>query len=42
MVRRDAREWIEDDPGLTRPANALLRRRLMEQYGEGLGIADVG
>ncbi|MCC6906979.1 MAG: ATP-dependent DNA helicase RecG [Phycisphaerales bacterium] len=42
MARRDARQWIEDDPGLTKPENALLRRRLMEQHGEGLGIADVG
>jgi len=42
MARRDARKWIEDDPTLSRPVHALLRRRLMEQYGEGLGIADVG
>jgi len=42
MARRDARQWIDDDAGLTKTENALLRRRLMEQHGEGLGIADVG
>ncbi|MCL4199546.1 MAG: ATP-dependent DNA helicase RecG [Phycisphaerales bacterium] len=42
MARRDARRWIEEDPTLSRAVNAPLRRRLMEQYGENLGIADVG
>ncbi|MCB9845464.1 MAG: ATP-dependent DNA helicase RecG [Phycisphaeraceae bacterium] len=42
MARRDARDWIERSATLDAPDEALLRRRLMKQFGETLGLADVG
>ncbi|MBM4113137.1 MAG: ATP-dependent DNA helicase RecG, partial [Phycisphaerae bacterium] len=42
LARRDAAAWIERDPELRAPDAALLRRRLLDAYGEALGIADVG
>ena len=41
LARRDAKEWIQRDPTLTQPANALLRRKLMGMYGQALGLGDV-
>ncbi len=40
-ARQDAAVWVEDDPGLEQPANALLRRRLLKAHGEWLGLGDV-
>ena len=42
MARRDASAWVETAPRLDRPADTLLRRRVLRQYGEALGIGDVG
>jgi ATP-dependent DNA helicase RecG len=41
LARRDAKEWIDRDPGLARPEHALLRRKLMQAYGDALGLGDV-
>ncbi len=42
LARRDAEAWIADDPLLTRPEHALLRRRLLKAHGKWLGLGDVG
>jgi ATP-dependent DNA helicase RecG len=42
MARRDAREWVDRSPGLARPEEAVLRRRMWRLYGESLGLGDVG
>lgn len=42
LARRDAREWIADDPELAAADHTLLRQRLMKRFGESLGIGDVG
>lgn len=42
MAKRDAAAWIEAAPTLARPADALVRRRLMKTYGPALGLGDVG
>ena len=42
LARRDAHALAEADPALSDPAHALLRSRLWKQYGEALGLADVG
>ncbi|MFT5423964.1 MAG: ATP-dependent DNA helicase RecG [Phycisphaerales bacterium] len=42
MARKDAAAWIDEAPRLSRPTDTLIRRRLMKQYGEALGIGDVG
>ena len=41
LARRDAKEWIDRDPGLSRPEHALMRRKLMQAYGDALGLGDV-
>ncbi|MFA7236266.1 MAG: ATP-dependent DNA helicase RecG [Phycisphaeraceae bacterium] len=41
MARRDAIALVENDPRLTHPSHALLRGRLVKQYGPALGLADV-
>jgi ATP-dependent DNA helicase RecG len=41
LARRDAKEWIDRDPGLSMPEHALLRRKLMQAYGGALGLGDV-
>jgi ATP-dependent DNA helicase RecG len=41
LARRDAEALIEKDPRLSAPDHALLRARLLKQYGEVLGLADV-
>jgi ATP-dependent DNA helicase RecG len=42
MARRDAAEWIEKSPGLDRPEESLLNRRLQKSHGQWLGLGDVG
>jgi ATP-dependent DNA helicase RecG len=42
LARRDAEAWIEQDPLLTAPENALLRTRLLKAHGQWLGLGDVG
>ncbi|MEM8834994.1 MAG: ATP-dependent DNA helicase RecG [Planctomycetota bacterium] len=41
MARRDAQAWIERSPTLDEPGDALLKRRMLRAFGEGLGLADV-
>ena len=41
LARRDAQDIAEHDPRLADPAHELLRKRLIKQYGEALGLADV-
>jgi ATP-dependent DNA helicase RecG len=41
-ARRDAAEWIDASPTLSRPEEHLLRRRLLKSYGPSLGLGDVG
>jgi len=41
MARRDAEQWIDASPALDRPDEALLRKRLLKQYGQSLGLGDV-
>lgn len=41
-ARADAARWIAESPRLDRPQDALIRRRLLETYGKGLGLGDVG
>ncbi len=42
LAKRDALELIAADPDLARDEHALLRRVLLAQYGEALGLVDVG
>jgi len=42
LARRDAVELIEADPTLKNPEHALLRKVLLHQYGDALGLIDVG
>ena len=42
MAKRDAEEMIERDPLLREEENQKLRKVLMNQYGESLGLIDVG
>ncbi|MCL4220267.1 MAG: ATP-dependent DNA helicase RecG [Phycisphaerales bacterium] len=42
LSRADAAAWVNLSPRLDRPADALLRRRLVKKYGDALGLADVG
>ena len=42
MARRDAAAWIDEDPLLSRPDDALAKRRLLKAHGESLGLGDVG
>lgn len=42
MARRDAIQWIEQSPTLSKPEEALLKRRLLKAHGGDLGLADVG
>jgi ATP-dependent DNA helicase RecG len=41
-TRRDALAVAAEDPGLTRPEHALLRRMLLARYGRVLNLGDVG
>ena len=42
MARRDAAAWIASSPHLSRPEDALARRRLLRAHGQWLGLGDVG
>ncbi len=42
LAQRDAFELARRDYRLARPEHQALRRMLVEQYGEGLGLVDVG
>ncbi|MFA9477408.1 ATP-dependent DNA helicase RecG [Phycisphaerales bacterium AB-hyl4] len=42
LARRDAIAMIDADPDLAREGRAMLRRILLQQYGEALGLIDVG
>jgi ATP-dependent DNA helicase RecG len=41
LARREAEAWVQRDPLLADPADALLRRRLLKAHGEALGLGDV-
>ncbi|MBI1368075.1 MAG: ATP-dependent DNA helicase RecG [Planctomycetes bacterium] len=41
LARRDAQAIVDSDPKLKEPAHDLLRKRLVKQYGEALGLGDV-
>ena len=42
LARRDAEEIIKADPQLTDPSRSRLRQVLLQQYGDTLGLIDVG
>jgi len=42
MAGRDAAAIVDCDPNLTEPAHQLLRKVLIQQYGDSLGLIDVG
>ncbi len=42
LARRDAAALIQNDPTLNQPGHALLRKVLLHQYGDALGLVDVG
>jgi ATP-dependent DNA helicase RecG len=42
LARRDAEAIVEADPTLERPEHRLLRRVLVQQFGDALGLIDVG
>ncbi len=42
MAGRDAETMIDADPSFSSDPNALLRRVLLHQHGESLGLIDVG
>jgi ATP-dependent DNA helicase RecG len=42
QARDDAVTLVETDPALRQPQHATLRREVLEQYGKGLALADVG
>jgi ATP-dependent DNA helicase RecG len=41
-ARRDATDWIARSPLLAGDGEHLLRRRVLDTYGEALGLGDVG
>ena len=42
LARRDAAAIVEADPQLTDPSRSRLRTVLLQQYGDALGLIDVG
>lgn len=42
FARKQAFELIRQDPCLTRPEHAALRKALIERFGAALGLADIG
>ena len=42
LARRDAFAMIADDPTLTQPEHAILRREVINRFGDKLGLVDVG
>jgi len=41
-ARYDAADLVRDDPRLSKPEHALLKKKLLNTYGEALGLVDVG
>ncbi|MHC5138771.1 MAG: ATP-dependent DNA helicase RecG, partial [Planctomycetota bacterium] len=41
LARRDAFAMISDDPTLTQPAHATLRKEIIHRFGDKLGLVDV-
>jgi hypothetical protein len=41
-ARRDAQAFVAADPGLAQPEHALLRRMVLNRYGQALDLGDVG
>ena len=41
LARRDAIDWVEENPSLTGDRDALLRQRLLKAHGKALGLGDV-
>ncbi|GIW79967.1 MAG: ATP-dependent DNA helicase RecG [Gemmatales bacterium] len=41
-AREDALALVRDDPGLRKPEHALLRRAVIERYGQTLDLAEIG
>ncbi|MHC4992210.1 MAG: ATP-dependent DNA helicase RecG, partial [Planctomycetota bacterium] len=41
MARRDARDWIAENPTLAGDRDALLKQRLLKAHGKALGLGDV-
>jgi len=41
-ARRDAQRLVADDPGLSKPDHARLRRMVLVRYGQVLDLGDVG
>jgi len=42
LARRDAMQMVDADWMLTQPGHAMLRKVVTQQYGEALGLIDVG
>lgn len=42
MARKDAAEWVASSPGLSRPEDSLIRKRLWKAHGEAISLANVG
>jgi ATP-dependent DNA helicase RecG len=42
QARTDALELVAADPGLKKPEHVLLRRTVLERYGETLDLAEIG
>jgi ATP-dependent DNA helicase RecG len=41
MARRDARDWIAENPTLSGDRDKLLKQRLLKAHGKALGLGDV-
>ncbi|MHC4219663.1 MAG: ATP-dependent DNA helicase RecG [Planctomycetota bacterium] len=41
LARRDARDWIAENPSLSGERDALLKQRLLKAHGKALGLGDV-
>jgi len=41
-ARRESQALFAEDPGLSRPEHARLRRQMLTRYGQALELADVG
>mgnify|MGYP000123810327 CR=1 FL=1 len=42
LARRDAFSVIQSDPTLTQPEHAILRKEVIQRFGDKLGLVDVG
>ena len=41
-ARRDAKELVAADPGLSKPEHERLRKMVLVRYGQVLDLGDVG